>query len=633
MPRSIIRKTSALGKSALDYLEYVFMKDGKDDTIRFSRVTHGEDCEEHLRNGKRVFKFSTDDYDDLFPDKKQEKTDTATVICQHVFDLLSSGPKELSQPGDGYQPIDWHTDFKSGYRWDPQNLHSRVRFGDKPGVDIKVPWELSRFQHLPLLGQAYVLTGNKAYADEFRNQIDDWIRNNRVGFGVNWASTMDVAIRAANWLVAQEYFLDESVFSKDFWRSFFLSIYNHGRFIQRHLEKKIPKANHYLSNIVGLFFIALYCPFFKESDRWRRFCMRELEREIKKQVYDDGCNFEGSTAYHRLVLELFFYSDVLAQRCGICFSSAYNKKLKKMFTFSLYSLKPDGRIPQIGDNDSGRFLIFTSRPTLDHAYLLSLAAIHFRDSDFKLKIFPFDEEAFWVFGKEGHGIWKDLPYRKEELCSKAFPDAGWYVMRHKNHYCFVSCGPNEQVGKGAHTHNDRLSFELMLNGKDIIVDPGTYTYTPFPEWRNRFRSTSFHNTIKIDRIEQNDISGDLFEMIQGTKCRQCELTETDNAIVFKGSMEYPGKNITHKRNIVVYNDGKTCEINERILGDMPHKLTFNLCLGNGARDYDISLQNGSFIEKEGAYSREYGHKEGAVFLRSMIDINTDFTNKIRIRKR
>ncbi|MBN1830533.1 MAG: alginate lyase family protein [Deltaproteobacteria bacterium] len=609
------------------------MKDGKDDTIRFSQVTHVEDYEKHLKNRKRVFKFSADVYDDLFPEKKQEKTDSATMICQHIFDLLSSGPKELSRPGDGYEPIDWHKDYKSGYRWDQQTLHSRIPFGDKPGVDIKVPWELSRFQHLTLLGQAYVLTENKAYADEFRNQIDDWIKNNRVGFGVNWASTMDVAIRAANWLVAQEYFYGKPVLSEDFWPSFFLSIYDHGRFIRRHLEKGPPKANHYLSNIVGLFFIALYCPFFKESDKWRRFCMRELEREIKRQVYDDGCNFEGSTAYHRLALELFFYSDVIAQRCGFHFSSAYSERLKKMFIFSLYCLKPDGRIPQIGDNDNGRFLIFSSRLTLDHAYLLSLAAIHFQDPNFKLKNVPFDEEAFWVFGKEGHGIWKDLPYREEELRSKAFPNAGWYIMRHKNHYCFVSCGPSEHEGKGAHTHNDRLSFELMLNGEDIVVDPGTYVYTPFPEWRNRFRSTSFHNTVQIDRIEQNDISGDLFEMVQGTKSRKCELTETDNAIVFTGTLEYHRTNITHKRNIVMDNDGKTCQIDEKILSDMPHILTLNLCLGNGAGDYDISLQNGFFVEIDGAYSREYGHKEGAIFLRSTIDIGTDFTNKIRIRKR
>jgi hypothetical protein len=631
--RRIIRKAYVFTKSLFDYLEYVCIKSRRDVTARLIRVTHTKVLEKHLKNRKEFFKFSADDYDNLFPERRREKTDSATMICQHVFDLLSSGPKKLNPPGDEYQQIDWHTDFKSGYRWNPRTFYSRIRFGDKQGVDVKVPWELSRFQHLHLLGQAYILTKNKAYADEFRSQISDWIRNNRVGFGVNWTSTMDVAIRAANWLVAQEFFNDESVFSDDFLRSFFLSIYDHGRFIRRHLEKEPPKTNHYLSNVVGLFFIALYCPFFKESEKWRRFCIKELEKEIKTQVYDDGCSLEGSTAYHRLVLELFFYSDVLAQRCGIRFSSTYRKRLKKMLIFSLYCLKPDGKIPQIGDNDNGRFLVFSSRPILDHSYLLSFAAIHFRDSGFKLKAFTFEEEAFWVFGKEGHKIWNDLPYREEDLCSKAFPDAGWYIMRYKNHYCFVSCGPNEQIGKGGHTHNDRLSFELMLNGRDIVVDPGTFVYTPFPEWRNRFRSTSFHNTVQMDHIEQNDISAGLFEMFQGTKRRKCELNERDNIIVFKGAVEYLRENITHERIIGLHKDGRTCEINDRIQSPLPHKHSLNLCQGKGSADYKFILGEGRFAEAKGAYSGEYGHKVETVFLKYFSEETTDFTSKISINEK
>lgn len=634
----MIRKTYTLVRSMLDYLEYACIRGREDFTIRLARVPHTKVMEKHLKNRKRFLKtLSKDsiasDYGYLFPEKKQEKTESAKLICQHVFDLLSSGPKKLSPSSKKYQPIDWHTDFKSGYYWPHQTLHNRICYGDKPGIDVKVPWELSRFQHLPLLGQAYTLTQDKRYVEEFKNQIDDWIKNNRVGFGVNWASTMDVAIRAANWLVAQEYFHDESVLPEEFWRSFFLSIYEHGKYIRRHLEKEPPKANHYLSNIVGLFFVALYCPFFRQSDKWRRFCIGELEREIRNQVYEDGCNFEGSTSYHRLVLELFFYAELLAERAGIRFSPEYHNRLKKMFTFSLYCIKPDGRIPQIGDNDNGRFLMFSSRPILEHTYLLSLAAIYFQNSEYKLRSFPFDDEAFWVFGKEGYEIWKNLPYRDQELGSRSFPDAGWYIMRHKNHYCFVSCGPKVQIGKGVHTHNDRLSFELMLNGEDIIVDPGTYAYTPLPEWRNKFRSTSFHNTIQIDRMEQNDISGDLFETAQGARRRKCELDETENATVFEGTVEYLGTNITHKRIIVLYNDGRICEIGDKVLSPLPYKHSINLCLGKGASYYGISLDKGIFYETKGAYSREYGHKEDAVFLRYTSEEIEEFTDKITIRRK
>ena len=71
----------------------------------------------------------------------------ADEICAHRFDLLGSGPTELGPE------IDWHTDFKTGRRWPLR--HSSllpVAYGD--GSDIKVPWELSRCQHLPLLAAA-----------------------------------------------------------------------------------------------------------------------------------------------------------------------------------------------------------------------------------------------------------------------------------------------------------------------------------------------------------------------------------------------------------------------------------------------------------------------------------------------
>ena len=44
------------------------------------------------------------------------------------------------------------------------------------------------------------------------------------------------------------------------------------------------------------------------------FTVKELESEIRKQVYEDGCDFEASTCYHRLVLELFLYSALLGKK-------------------------------------------------------------------------------------------------------------------------------------------------------------------------------------------------------------------------------------------------------------------------------------------------------------------------------
>ncbi len=56
-----------------------------------------------------------------------------------------------------YIPIDWRLDFKSGYYWDSQLHYSKVSYGKHIGVDVKVPWELSRMQHLVQYVWAYLL--------------------------------------------------------------------------------------------------------------------------------------------------------------------------------------------------------------------------------------------------------------------------------------------------------------------------------------------------------------------------------------------------------------------------------------------------------------------------------------------
>jgi len=110
------------------------------------------------------------------------------ALLEHRFDLLGSGPTELGAE------IDWSRDFKSGRRW-PLRQSSLLRVAYEDGSDVKVPWELSRFQHLPLLASA-------GQVNEVGAQLESWIAANPVELGVNWTTTMDVAIRAANWVAA-----------------------------------------------------------------------------------------------------------------------------------------------------------------------------------------------------------------------------------------------------------------------------------------------------------------------------------------------------------------------------------------------------------------------------------------------
>ncbi len=453
------------------------------------------------------------------PHLEAEIVEEAETVCRHVFDLLGSGPSDLDEftkkhggrEACGYLP--WHFDFKTGYRWNPKKFYKEIEipYGK---ADIKVPWELSRFQHAAVLGQAYWLTGDEKYTEEFVRQVEDWIDRNPPKFGVNWACTMDVAIRVANWILGFYFFKDSKTLTGDFLVKFLKSLLIHGRHIMANLENKGITNNHYLADLVGLIYLGIAFPEFAEARRWRELGVRELALEMDKQVYDDGMDFEASTCYHRLALELFFYPTVLCKLNGIELPEDFTEKLKKMFDFVLYVLKPNGRMPQIGDNDNGRLHVLGKRDVLDMTYLLTFATIWFDDSRCNIEEFGFAPEALWVFGPKACRRWRELPARSvEELESRAFRDGGIYVMRHKKDYMVISCGPNGQGGIGGHAHNDKLSFELCVGGEDIIVDPGTYVYTADPAWRNRFRSTAYHNTVAVDGKEQNGFcEAELFDM-------------------------------------------------------------------------------------------------------------------------
>lgn len=300
--------------------------------------------------------------------------------------------------GEGYTPIDWHLDFKSGYRWSEATWYLDVPLARRLGADIKVPWELARMQHLVQLAWAYAfaLDGRAgfrsppAYVSEMRNQVLDFIATNPPRFGVNWRYAMEVAIRVVNWLVAYDLFRAYGArFDPEFDQVLTRSVYEHGLHVVRNLERGPGLCgNHYLANLAGLAFVSAYLPASPETDAWLAFAVGELINEVGRQFNPDGSNFEGSTSYHRLAAEMVIYGTALvqglpegrkaaimrrsvpggsAQQVGApgdrprsgswpLFPDWYLERLERMAEFVCHVTKPGVHVPQFGDNDSGRFL-------------------------------------------------------------------------------------------------------------------------------------------------------------------------------------------------------------------------------------------------------------------------------------
>lgn len=448
---------------------------------------------------------------------------SAEQAFNHVFDLLGSGPIELD-------PIDWHTDFLSGHSWPKGLFYKDYNVDiDTKKVDGKVPWELSRCHHLLWLGEAYGITGEEKYAEAIVSDIGNWIDENPLMHSVNWTCSMDVAIRAVNWLYALWLISDSTAFTDSFARKVSKSFFQHGFFIKNNLERIIPYSNnHYAADLVGLLYIGAFFNSTNTGKYWFKFATRELFNEVDCQILPSGAHYERSVSYHRLMVELFSSSYYMWKRYSVDVPVSVERKISRMYTFVFNYLKPNGKAPLIEDNDDGRFLPFVKRDFRDHSYLLD-------QNSLEIKLIANGNNPLYY-----------------ELRETSYADVGHWIFRNHNVYAFFTNGGQSRHQSNStivttHTHNDLLSFELALGEDDLIIDPGTYRYVfssvNNPDGRNEFRSTMKHNTIMVDGEEQHELSETQLFVIR------------KNAVIDADNIYHTLSGLKHKRTLDISEDG------------------------------------------------------------------------------
>ncbi len=525
-----------------------------------------------------------------------------------------------------YVPIDWHIDFKTGYRWNENIWYRDIQYGKSNMGDVKVPWELSRFQHLPDIAIQFTCTNDLKYVIEFKDQVLDWVSSNPPRWGVNWACTMDVGIRIANILISYDIFKSAGIIFDDFFNEVIInSAYDHALHISTNLEwSETQTGNHYLANVCGLFFVSMYLPSNRKTDAWLAFSIQELMVETQKQFLLDGGHYEFSSSYHRLCAEMISVCLIFAEgidkkraekiisakaiymQMGPKLKLKYVKEIRRNYikTNSLFSYdfveliakaahltfkltKPNGNIVQIGDNDNGRFLRlggwlknaknvyvrnnivvhnlkqkqedfnFISQNHLNHSDLLICAYIITGDhrligniKDYKnssiyklassfinknsnssqcLDNFNQKEQKFFQVKSIPNKVVDETALVSFTLSSAmnfnvnlldgieltSFADFGIFIYRSRKMFLAIRCVDVLNGSLQAHLHSDQLSFELMVDGEEIAVDPGTYVYTASKIIRNTYRSSSVHvgpSVIDMNNPEK-DLQLNIFQKI------------------------------------------------------------------------------------------------------------------------
>ena len=396
--------------------------------------------------------------------------------------------------------FEWHRDYRN-------NKQAARKFGpvinirDASAVgNIKYIWEINRHQYLSSI--AYSGDPEKI-VPYIIHSLNNWLEENPYLCGVNWTSSLELGLRVISWLLVYPQIASELARDTDLSHRWVGSLFLHLQRIHQCRSIYSSANNHLIGELVALYAGSVCFPLWPESSSWAMEARESLEREIQKQVSEDGINQEQAMSYHLFTLELLLLAYAIAKNLGEPFSQNYEQRLRAMLHYVDTVATPTGDLPWYGDSDDGRGFMFSTAET-------ALSVIT------QLGAFLFGDLHLLRFSKGLTAATRALipnatlaSTESRQPCSELFRDGGIAVVETFDGRCklVMDFGPLGYTSIAAHGHADALSIWLTIENEYFIVDSGTYAYHSDPEWRTFFRGTSAHNTVRIDGKDQSVMAG------------------------------------------------------------------------------------------------------------------------------
>ncbi|MEZ4415318.1 MAG: alginate lyase family protein [Gemmatimonadota bacterium] len=401
-----------------------------------------------------------------------------------------------------FDPVpDWSYEPLSGLRYRSDHW-SRIDYLDpRVGGEYKLVWELARHQHFLTLARAAAVSGEERWADACLEHLVDWIERNPPGRGIHWASSLELAFRIQSWLWALHAFRHSPALTPDRFLTVLRSIETHGLHIDRYFSTYYSPNTHLTGEALALYTIGVALPELRRAERWRARGRSVLEDWADTHIREDGTYFEQSTAYQRYTVDFYHQWAILGAHCDGPPPTRVLARLDAAVDHLARITLPSGCIPLLGDDDGGRTWPLDERRRADVRPALATGAVRAGRPDWKAVAGDAVDEVAWLLGPEGLDRYVALPSTKARGGAHAYPDGGLYLSTSDGpdhaDYVLIDCGPHGAFNCG-HAHADLLSVVVALTGHEVLVDPGTFTYSSLPERRDHYRSAIAHNTVTVD---------------------------------------------------------------------------------------------------------------------------------------
>ncbi len=374
----------------------------------------------------------------------------AAIALDLHEDLLQSRFRLFGSPitlGPGFQ---WRRDPLNG-RETPAVYFRRVPYLDfAQAGDHKNVWEPNRHQHWVQLAEAFAHTGDRRCLDEIARQWTGWFAQNPWLGGINWTSALEVAFRAISW-TAVDAFAGAGL-GADFRAAFLRALHAHGVYLENNLSVYFSPNTHLLGEAVALHLLGALYPSWPRAARWRSLGAAIVDRHLAEKVRADGSYFELSSYYQGYALDFFALHYHLR-------GEALPDLVVRMAQFLAAIEGAPPVPPRLGDDDGGALYPALPRPRA-----------------------------------------------AAPSVSRLLDPSGLVLMVDGHTRLLVDAGPFAE-GSAGHSHSDCLSLLLSHEGEELLVDAGTFTYVGDLRWREAFRGSAFHNTVRIAGRDQAESAG------------------------------------------------------------------------------------------------------------------------------
>ncbi|MGY1685902.1 heparinase II/III family protein [Geodermatophilus sp. SYSU D00867] len=450
--------------------------------------------------------------------------------------------------------VDWHLDPITGHRW-PTGPSRRIdyRFA---GQDPKWIWELNRLQHLPLLVEAWMVTGETGFAEGARRDLRSWIRHNPPGHGIAWLGGFEAGVRAISLAFTLQGLRNWEGLDADT-ESAVLDVLD--RSVRKSwTERSLFSSanNHLIGEMGGVAIASVLFPELPRSRRNERRALEVLVREADRQVLPDGSGVEQSLRYHVFTADvLLLVVAALADR-GDTPPRALVDALRRSGAYLGSLVHPGEPTSWYGDDDECFALRLQPERTRSvQAHLAGLAAVMGWPAP------PGGDDFAAAVLRNGLGgrppVSTDPPPAvAEDLVAL---DSGVVVLRGRSRRRVVlDAGPLGQAPLAAHGHADALSVTVDVHGTPVVVDPGTGSYYRHRPWREAHRATRAHATVEVDDVSQS-VPGGLFLWRRHARASLLHV-DADRGIVaaeHDGYTRLPDR-VLHRRWLVAPPDEDCC---------------------------------------------------------------------------